>query len=139
MTFEAVGTQSEPGRCMWTKFWKDFNSENEWRFPEKDPSQLEELLGYPVADDPERIRAEWIWRRRPRLLLGEGAFGYCLVLSVGVSLPLVHEGGYFLDVIWLVGSFLVIASDTVRVVRWRRDYEASLERLVRANRRKKTR
>jgi len=123
---------------VWSKFWKDFNSESHWLFPDVAPSQLQELLGCPTLDHSERLRAEWIWRRRPKLVLGEGFLGYCFVLTVGVLLPLVHQIGLFLDVIWLFISSLLIASDTVRVVRWRRDYEASLWRLIRHRRRRKT-
>jgi hypothetical protein len=123
---------------VWSKFWKDFNSESHWLFPDVAPSQLQELLGCPTLDHSERLRAEWIWRRRPKLVLGEGFLGYCSILAVGVSLPLVHHIGLFLDVIWVCISSLLIASDTVRAMRWRRDYEASLGRLIRTGRTRKT-
>ena len=84
------------------------------------------------------MRAEWMWRRRPKLVLGESVLGYCLVLTVGALLPLVHQIGLLLDLIWLFISSLLIASDTVRAMRWRRDYEASLWRLIRHTRRRKT-
>ena len=76
---------------MWTNFWRDFNRENEWRFPDVTPARLQELLGSPMVDPTERIRAEWMWRRRPKLMLGEGAFGYCLIVGVGVALLLVRK------------------------------------------------
>ena len=123
---------------MWSNFWQDFNSENNWRFPDTAPSQLQELLGDPIVDQSERERADWMWRRRPKLVLEEGFLGYCTVLAVGVTLPLVHESGLLLDVVWLSISSLLIASDTVRAIRWRRDYEASLRRLIRSMRRRKT-
>jgi hypothetical protein len=123
---------------VWSKFWKDFNSENHWRFPDVAPSQLQELLRCSIVDQSERVRAEWMWRRRPKSVLGEGFLGYCLVLTVGVSLPLVHQIGLFLDAGWLFISSLLIASDTVRAMRWRRDYEASLWRLIRHRRKRKT-
>jgi hypothetical protein len=123
---------------MWSNFWKDFNSKNDWRFPDTAPSQLQELLDGPTGNHPERVRAEWMWRRRPKLVLGEGFLGYCLVLAVGVSLPLVHPYGIVLDLIWLLISSLLIASDTVRAIRWRRNYEASLCRLIRSMRRRET-
>jgi hypothetical protein len=50
-----------------------------------------------------------MWRRRPRLVLGEGFLGYCLLLTGGVTLPLVHESGRFLDVIWPLITFLLVA------------------------------
>ena len=117
---------------MWTNFSRDFNWENEWRFPDVAPARLHELLGSPVVDPTERIRAEWMWRRRPRLMLGEGVFGYCLIVGIGVALLLVPQTGILLDLIWLVISSLLVASDTVRSNRWRRDYEAALDRLIRS-------
>jgi hypothetical protein len=117
---------------MWTKFWRDFNRENEWRFPDVAPARLHELLGSPAADPTERIRAEWMWRRRPRLILGEGVFGYCLIVGIGVALLLVPQTGILLDLIWLIISSLLVASDTVRSNRWRRDYEVALDRLIRS-------
>ena len=54
-----------------------------------------------------------------------------LLVTGGVTLPLVHESGRFLDVVWLFISFLLIASATVRTIRWRRDYATSLRRLIR--------
>jgi hypothetical protein len=117
---------------MWTNFWRDFNRENEWRFPDVTPARLQELLGSPMVDPTERIRAEWMWRRRPKLMLGEGAFGYCFIVGVGVALLLVPQTGILLDLIWLIISSLLVASDTVRTNRWRRDYEAALDRLIRS-------
>jgi hypothetical protein len=118
---------------MWTNFWRDFNRENEWRFPDVAPARLQELLGSPIVVDPtERIRAEWMWRRRPKLMLGEGVFGYCFIVGVGVALLLVPQTGILLDLIWLIISSLLVASDTVRTNRWRRDYEAALDRLIRS-------
>jgi hypothetical protein len=116
---------------MWTNFWRDFNRENERRFPAIAPARLQELLGSPAIDTTERIRAEWMWRRRPKLLLGEGALGYCFVVGVGVALLLVPTTGILLDLVWLIISSLLVASDTVRANRWRRDYEVALDRLIR--------
>ena len=30
---------------MWSNFWKDFNSEHEWRFPELAPWQIQRSFG----------------------------------------------------------------------------------------------
>jgi hypothetical protein len=71
-------------------------------------------------------------------MLGEGVFGYCFVVGVGVALLLIPETGILLDLIWLIISSLLVASDTVRANRWRRDYEAALERLIRSMEEKRT-
>ena len=53
-----------------SSFWKDFNSENDWLFPDVAPSQLQESLGYPIVDHSERARVlngfggagrNWFW------------------------------------------------------------------------------
>jgi hypothetical protein len=51
---------------------------------------------------------------------------------------LIPETGILLDLIWLIISSLLVASDTVRANRWRRDYEAALERLIRSMEEKRT-
>jgi hypothetical protein len=47
---------------MSSRFWQDFNSENDWQLPDVAPWQLPKLLAYPIVDHSERARAEWMWR-----------------------------------------------------------------------------
>ena len=65
-------------------------------------------------------------------MLGEGVCGYCFIVGVGVAFLLVPKTGILLDLIWLIISSLLVASDTVRTNRWRRDYEVALDRLIRS-------
>lgn len=123
---------------MWTNFWRDFNRENDWRFPEVAPAQQQQLLGRPSVDSAERVRAEWMWRRKPKLILGEGVIGYIIVVGIAVALLLVPRIGILLDLIWLVINSVLVASDTVRSNRWRRDYEGALERLIRSMEKRET-
>jgi hypothetical protein len=87
---------------MWSNFWKDFLSEDQWRFPEVAPLQIQKSLGNPVTDHWERTRAEWMWQRRPRAFLGESAFGYCLIIVVSLLLLLIPAIGIFLYAAWLL-------------------------------------
>ena len=119
-------------KLMCLHFWKDFLSEERWRFPEIDPRQIQTSLGNPVSDYGESARAEWMWRRRPRAFLGEGASSYLLIITVGLLLLLVPAIGVFLDAFWLLICFHLIALDVVQNLRWRRDYEKSLYRMIRA-------
>ena len=121
--------------AIWSKFWADFQSEHNWLFPEVPPWQIYRYLGYATVDPSESLRAEWLWRRRPREVMGRGAFGYVLVLVISVLLLLVWPIGLFLEAAWLFTCLMLIALDVVRNVRWRRDYEASLCRLIRSIRR----
>lgn len=119
---------------MSSNFWNDFHSEHEWRFPEIAPWQIQRNLGNPMVGHWERVRAEWMWKRRPDPVIGEGAFGYILIITISVLLLLVPHIGIFLDALWLLSCFLLIAFDIVRNVRWRRDYESSLCRMIRTMR-----
>lgn len=112
--------------------WKDFHGEHEWRFPEIPPSRLQELAGNLRSNPAEHIRAEWMWRRRPTTFLSRGSFAYCLLLTVSALLPLIHRIGIMLDFTWVCACYLLIALDTIRIIRWRREYEASLYRLTRS-------
>jgi hypothetical protein len=116
---------------MSSNFWNDFHSEHEWRFPEIAPWQIQRALGHPIVDHSERVRAEWMWKRRPDPVMGEGAFGYILIIMISILLLLVPHIGIFLDAIWLFSCLLLVAFDVVRNVRWRRDYESSLRRMIR--------
>ena len=116
---------------MWSRFWTDFQSEHDWRFPEVPPWQIHRYLGYPIVDYSESLRAEWLWRRRPREILGKGAIGYVLIVVISILLLLTPPVGIFVEPAWLFICFISIALDVVRNVRWRRDYEASLCRLIR--------
>lgn len=116
---------------MWSNFWNDFHSEHEWRFPEVAPWKIQRALGYPMVDPWERVRAEWMWKRRPDPLIDDGAFGYILIITISVLLLLVPHIGIFLDAIWLLSCLLLIGFGTVRNVRWRSDYESSLRRMIR--------
>jgi hypothetical protein len=52
-------------------------------------------------------------------------------MAVSVSLFVIPVIGIFLEAVWLLICFLLAALDVVRDVRWRRDYERSLRRLIR--------
>ena len=127
-----------PKKTTWSSFWTDFQSEHVWRFPELPAWQIHGYLGYRPVDASELLRAEWLWRSRPRDTMGRGAFGYALVVLISILLLLDWPVGIFLEAAWLFTCFMLIALDVVRNVRWRRDYEASLCRLIRTMRRRES-
>ncbi|MBV8277845.1 MAG: hypothetical protein JO170_21640 [Verrucomicrobia bacterium] len=116
---------------LWSSVWKDFQTEHAWRFPEVPPWQIHRYLGYPIVDYSENLRAEWHWRRRPREILGRGVGGYVLVVVISILFLLTAPVGFVVEAVWLFTCVMLIALDVVRNVRWRRDYEASLCRLIR--------
>jgi hypothetical protein len=123
----------------WRAFWRDFNCEAEWRFPELPPVQLQKAFGVPwgFIDRGEFQRAEWMWTRKPKLVLGEGFLGYALVVLVALLLLLVPHIGVLLTIGWSFAMLGVIARDIVRPIRWRREYEVSITRIVRSYRHSK--
>jgi hypothetical protein len=114
------------------EFWKDFHADQKWKFPDSPPSQFKKRLelnrlGINLS---EFERAKWFWRRRPNLILGEGLPGYLLVVFVGVLLLFIPKIGIPLDFGCLFLFYAAIALDKVRLVRWRRQYETSISRLL---------
>jgi hypothetical protein len=114
------------------ELWKDFHADQKWKFPELPPSQFKKRLelNCPGFDLSELERANWFWRRRPSLILGEGRPGYLLVVFIGVLLLFIPNIGIPLDFGCLFVFYVAIALDTVRLVRWRRQYETSISRLL---------
>jgi hypothetical protein len=117
-------------------FWRDFNTVNTWKFPELSPSSLQKWLDFELAcvNYAEFARAEWMWSRKPRLLLGKGMSGYSLLVFLGLLLFLFPCFGILLAAVWFLAMFVVIAHDAVRVTRWRREYEVSIVRVIRSSR-----
>ena len=120
----------------WRGFWKDFNSNENWRFPELSPVQLQKSLAvaWSFIDRGEYVRAEWLWSRRPKLILGEGGLGYAILIFVALLLLLIPKVGVFLTVAWCVTMLAAISRDVVRSIRWRREYEVSITRIMRSHR-----
>jgi len=118
-------------------FWRDFNTVNSWKFPELSPSALQRWLHFDLAcvNYAEFARAEWMWNRKPRSLLGKGMSGYILLVFVGLLLFLFPCFGILLAAAWFLPMFVVIAHDAVRVTRWRREYEVSIVRVIGSSRR----
>jgi hypothetical protein len=120
-------------------FWKDFNSVNQWRFPELSPYSLQKWLELDLrrVDRSEFKRVEWMWRRKPKPFLGEGLSGYILLIFVASLLLLIPHLGILLAAAWCLTMVLAIANDTVRVARWRREYESGMVRVIRSGRKAK--
>jgi hypothetical protein len=111
-------------------FWRDLEDNQHWKYDELSPVQLLEKLKLDErpADKDELARAEFFWRHRPRFLL---AITYFAWLLVTLGLP------FWLFIVPAIGVPLFIVSavlantDIVRSVRWRRQYESSIDRLIR--------
>ena len=109
-------------------FWRDLEDNQRWKYAELSPVQLLKLLKPDEcpADKDELARAEFFWRRRPRFL---SAITYVAWLIAALGLP------FWLFIVPAIGVPLLILftvisnTNIVRSVRWRRQYELSLDRL----------
>jgi hypothetical protein len=110
--------------------WRDLQDDQRWKYDELSPVHLLEKLrrhAY-LANTDELERAEYFWSRRPRFL---PAISYIAWLIVALGLP------FWLFIVPAIGVPLLIVStvlantDIVRSVRWRRQYELSIDRLIR--------
>lgn len=126
-------------------FWTDLNAEPDWHYPELPPTLLPELrtLNLSLDNEPELSRTIWFWLRRPRLTLYESGTALfvealCVLLSLTIALvdwPLSSISELGAEVIILVfGVSIEIGAvvHRVNVVRWRREYELSIDRLIRS-------
>jgi hypothetical protein len=115
-------------------FWRDLERDLEdnlhWKYDELSPGQLLEKLKLDEnpADKDELVRAEFFWRRRPRLL---PAIGYIAWLIVALALPVWLFIVPAMGVPLILISAVVVDTGIVRSVRWRRQYELSIDRLIR--------
>jgi hypothetical protein len=116
----------------WKCFWEDFHSDQLWRYPESPPDQLRQSLGLEPArvNHGEMIRAEWMWARRPKSVLLNDNFGYALLLLGALLLLFVPFVGIFLTVLWCILILSMVGRDSVRLLRWRREYEVSVTRIL---------
>src|SRR5215467_6844891 len=114
------------------RVWQDLQSAQKWKYEELSPARLLErlnLLEYSGEND-EFTRANWFWGRRPRVLTTAS----CLVwLIVVAGLP------FWLFIVPVIGLPLIVISlmmvniDIVQSLRWRRQYELSIDRLIGAS------
>lgn len=112
--------------------WRDLLDEPHWKYEQLSPVQLLEQSELPahLTDSDELARASWFWSRRPRCLHAAGSIMWFIV---ALGLP------FWLFMVPAVGLPLIIAAvviveiEIVRSVRWRRQYELSIDRLIRTS------
>jgi hypothetical protein len=109
--------------------WHDLRADPKWKYEQLTPVQLLEQseLRIRLPDSGELVRATWFWSRRPRLLSVASSL---LWITVALGLPFwlrIPAIGVSLIILAVV----VINTDLVRSLRWRHQYESSIDRLIR--------
>ena len=112
-----------------TKFWQDLQDDQNWKYEASSPVQLLEKLKLDSGpkNNDELARAEWFWSRRPRLL---PIFSYVVWLLAALGLPLWLFVVPAIGVPLLIISAVAVDTEIVGSVRWRRQYEKSIDRLI---------
>jgi hypothetical protein len=133
----------EIGRALLT-ISSDLTAEPVWQYQELPPFLLPELskLNWQGADDSELSRAAWFWLRRPKSTFCEGRTalvleGLCLLLFVmtafvGSSEISISELAIEVTIVLfavVIGIGAIVYQ--VKLVQWRREYERSVNRLIR--------
>jgi hypothetical protein len=106
-------------------------------FDELPPAELIESLHLEggILDQHEFSRAEWFWRRRPRILFKNVTviFSY---LTVAVCLFYYLPQTVLLLVAWIGAGAICVFADYIRLTRWRNEYQSSIQRTIRLSDRK---
>jgi hypothetical protein len=130
----SVGSHSLSEKLSFGKrlveLWQDFQHDQNWKYEELPPAQLLENLRLPKysRNRDELARADWFWSCRPRLLTAAGDMVWLLVtLGLPLWLFIVPSIG----VPFIIVSAMIVNTQIVRSVGWRRDYELSIDRLIR--------
>ena len=111
------------------RFWRDLNEDQTWRYEELSPIELLEKaeIDYRAVPKDELDRIAWFWRRRPCALtavglilwmIAAGAAPFCVIVPY-LALPIV------------ITCMALLFWTIVRSIRWRREYELSVSRLLR--------
>jgi len=117
-------------RDFWGQFWRDLQEHSDWKYEDLPPVLLLEKskLHRDPTNHDELARADWFWGRRPRL---HSTACWILWFLVAFGLPL-----WLFYIPWIGVPLIVVAvivgnTEMVRSVRWRRQYELSIDRLIR--------
>jgi hypothetical protein len=133
---ERISTHSLQKKFSFAKrlrdLWQDLQDNPHWKYEQLSPVQLLEKSKLPrnSTDIDELARANWFWSRRPRFLRAAS----CIVwLIVALGLPIWFFIFPAVGVPLLMITAVIVNTEIVRSVRWRRQYESSIGRLIRTS------
>ena len=123
--------------------WKDLTTEPAWKYDELPPFMISQLTERDLleARDSELARATWFWSRRLKVRFHESAGLIIAILCIGISLFIAfsHWPGTLIaeavNILFTILFELAVEVQRLGFVRWRREYEASIDRLIRTSRR----
>jgi hypothetical protein len=112
--------------------WRDLLDDSHWKYEQLCPVKLlEQSALHPhLTDNDELARASWFWSRRPRRLETASTIVWFIV-ALGLPLWLFIVPAIGLPLI--IAAVVIVEIEIVRSVRWRRQYELSIDRLMRTS------
>jgi hypothetical protein len=123
--------------------WRDLATEPVWEYEELPPFLLSQVTESDLleASESELARAIWFWLRRPKLRFRESAalmiVALCVLISLSIALldwPGTSRSERVAEVTIILFEVAVVIYAVwhrLKSVRWRREYERSIDRLIR--------
>jgi hypothetical protein len=124
--------------------WTDLTTEPDWKYDELPPFMLSQLTENDLfeASDSELARVIWFWCRRPRLMFHDSAVLVIVALCVLISLSIAlvswpgtapaRRVDEVIIVLLELAAAIYATGHRLRFLRWRREYERSIDRLIRS-------
>ena len=123
--------------------WRDLTTEPVWKYQQLPPFLLPELMKLDLVEacDAELARVMWFWLRRPRPRLHESTvlivFALSGLLALTITLvdwpltSMTKRAGELISLLVGVAFQIYAVGHLCRFHRWRREYELSIDRLIR--------
>ena len=123
--------------------WRDLITEPVWKYDELPPFLLSQLTEQDLleASQSELARVIWFWLRRPKLRFPESAVlmivALCGLISLSIALlnwprsSRPERVAELTIVLFEVTAVIYAICHRLKSVRWRREYERSIDRLIR--------
>ena len=124
--------------------WTDLTTEPDWKYDELPPFLLSQLSESDLleASDSELARVIWFWCRRPKPIFHDSVVlvivGLCVLISLSIALVSwpgtspsrrIDEG---IIILLELAAAIYVILHRLRFLRWRREYERSIDRLIRS-------
>jgi hypothetical protein len=123
--------------------WRNLITEPVWKYEELPPLLLSQVakLDLLKASDSELSRVMWFWLRRPKLMFHDSAalMTVALCIPISLSIALVNWPGTsmakrvaeLIILLFEVAVEMYLIGHRLKFLRWRREYERSIDRLIR--------
>jgi hypothetical protein len=110
---------------------KKVDADPVWKYEELPPAALVKSLHLEPAaiSQVEFSRADWFWSRRPKVL-SESLIFFFFYLTVAVCLFYLLPDTVLFLLLWIGAGASCAFVDSIRLNRWRNEYESSITRIV---------